>query len=650
MKFLDFYIDGFGIFHDLEVQGLSPRLNLFIGDNEAGKSTLLAFFRAVLFGFESRSSKNNIYPPLCGGSHGGHIRLKLEDGREYTVKRSPGGAQGIAATIQIGGGEQSEQALSGILKGVTKDLYKNIFAFSLDELQELKSLESEDVSSCIYSFGASAGRTSAIDVENLLDKRMKELFAPRGEVKEINKLLQSLNQTSKLIETIEKRSESYNENRKRLQEIEIQLGSLDAEIAVKRRAAEELKMLRQARPVLAEIEQVEKEAEAVLDSPPFSKTTSLEDIARHENAIKLARESLYSNSIPDTASAEGINLPWERINREIAVRRAFRFIWMSALIGVAMVMAGLSITSGVLLAVGSLISAISFAAIGVMYKASQKRVRNLLEELAAVENQCASARNMITKLEGLKSKLTAIIGEYGLGDIAKKLAAADETKLAADAEQAERELLEIDQSSRHMYEELGRLKQEVENAERSDELARELQNKESLITELDKKAEEWAVMAIACGLLKRAREKYEKEKQPRVITEASAFVKTITCGAYSGINSPIGKKLVQLELPNGTRKNINELSRGTREQLYLALRFGLIREYGANAEPMPVIMDDILVNFDPKRADAAAQAISELAESNQILFFTCHPETIAKLRNTDPSAQCYTIANRSISA
>ena len=71
------------------------------------------------------------------------------------------------------------------------------------------------------------------------------------------------------------------------------------------------------------------------------------------------------------------------------------------------------------------------------------------------------------------------------------------------------------------------------------------------------------------------------------------------------------------------------MSRGTREQLYLSLRFGLIREFGERTERLPVVVDEVLVNFDPKRAGRAARAFAELANTNQVLVFTCHPETVA---------------------
>jgi uncharacterized protein YhaN len=80
----------------------------------------------------------------------------------------------------------------------------------------------------------------------------------------------------------------------------------------------------------------------------------------------------------------------------------------------------------------------------------------------------------------------------------------------------------------------------------------------------------------------------------------------------------------------------DELSRGTSEQLYLALRFGLIEEFARHGEPLPVVMDDILVNFDADRAARAASAIRDLASRHQVLYFTCHRWTAELL---DPEGE-----------
>ena len=83
----------------------------------------------------------------------------------------------------------------------------------------------------------------------------------------------------------------------------------------------------------------------------------------------------------------------------------------------------------------------------------------------------------------------------------------------------------------------------------------------------------------------------------------------------------------------GSSKQPQQLSRGTREQLYLALRFGLIREFGEHAQGLPVVVDEALVNFDPERARMAVRAFAELSTTNQILVFTCQPVTAEMFRD-----------------
>jgi len=72
-------------------------------------------------------------------------------------------------------------------------------------------------------------------------------------------------------------------------------------------------------------------------------------------------------------------------------------------------------------------------------------------------------------------------------------------------------------------------------------------------------------------------------------------------------------------------KKPNQLSRGTKDQLYLSLRFGLIQSLESYGERLPVIVDEALVNCDPDRARVAVEAFAELARTNQVLVMTCHP-------------------------
>ena len=158
----------------------------------------------------------------------------------------------------------------------------------------------------------------------------------------------------------------------------------------------------------------------------------------------------------------------------------------------------------------------------------------------------------------------------------------------------------------------------------------------ALIEELNEKSREWATYSVAQHILSKAMDRYEKERQPAVITEAQTFFSNITGGKYERIYSPLGSSDIYVEDVIGKRKNITELSRGTAEQLYLALRFGFIKELGKHSESLPIIFDDILVNFDPVRSRNAISSINELSMSNQVLYFTCHPGTVEMFRSIVP--------------
>ena len=71
-----------------------------------------------------------------------------------------------------------------------------------------------------------------------------------------------------------------------------------------------------------------------------------------------------------------------------------------------------------------------------------------------------------------------------------------------------------------------------------------------------------------------------------------------------------------------------EMSRGTREQLYLAMRLGLIDEYETRSEPLPAIMDDVFVNFDDERDEHVIEILNSFSQQRQVLVLTCHQRSL----------------------
>ena len=236
-----------------------------------------------------------------------------------------------------------------------------------------------------------------------------------------------------------------------------------------------------------------------------------------------------------------------------------------------------------------------------------------------VEREIRSTRDTLGALSGPSDALAAFEADLGaiadIGAVQAGLVAIDEK--ARDLEDRRATTLEA----------LGAEGRAIDEIERSAAAADLRQQRADRLAEMEGLAERWAVSTIALGLLRRTRTRYEREHRPDVVKTAEALLAAWTDGRYVRIHAPLGKQVQELERRDGVLVPLAGLSTGTAEQLYLAMRFGLVEHFGREAESLPVVMDDILVNFDPERAERAARSIEELATRHQVLYFTCHPGT-----------------------
>ncbi len=74
---------------------------------------------------------------------------------------------------------------------------------------------------------------------------------------------------------------------------------------------------------------------------------------------------------------------------------------------------------------------------------------------------------------------------------------------------------------------------------------------------------------------------------------------------------------------------VAKMSDGTADQLYLALRLANLEHWLSNHEPIPFVVDDILLNFDDERTAAALRCLAELAHKMQVVLFTHHRHVVA---------------------
>lgn len=208
------------------------------------------------------------------------------------------------------------------------------------------------------------------------------------------------------------------------------------------------------------------------------------------------------------------------------------------------------------------------------------------------------------------------------------------SSLKVQVRTAERELQEL-------LDQQGALKNELKQLADSTQRARLRERQEALRTELISLSRVWAKHALAGYLLQRAKEAFEREQQPQVIVKAGKIFADLTQGRYQALFSPLGSDSIKIRTPGYGFKELDELSRGTAEQLYLALRFAYSRHYARQGRKLPLIMDDILVNFDHQRMTRAGKAVLDMAREQQILFFTCHPHQVEMFLDLDPQVRIY---------
>ncbi|MFO0900591.1 MAG: AAA family ATPase [Pirellulales bacterium] len=240
--------------------------------------------------------------------------------------------------------------------------------------------------------------------------------------------------------------------------------------------------------------------------------------------------------------------------------------------------------------------------------------------------------------EGLRRELTALreeLSDAAGGELEAVLAALDASpdrrQIVAERDQlAERER-DLSERVQSLAEERGRVGQQMERlaADRSLPLARvELA---ALDRRINQAAENYRVQSLTARLIEQVRDRYEQERQPVVLQMASAWFKQLTGDRYARVWTPLGERVLRVDAADGQTLLVEALSRGTREQLFLALRLALIERLAQAGTRLPVVLDDVLVNYDETRSRAAAEVLRDFAEQgHQLLLFTCH-EHMARL-------------------
>ncbi|MGR3763426.1 AAA family ATPase [Rossellomorea sp. NS-SX7] len=182
---------------------------------------------------------------------------------------------------------------------------------------------------------------------------------------------------------------------------------------------------------------------------------------------------------------------------------------------------------------------------------------------------------------------------------------------------------ELNRDISHSQKKLASIEHEIKLLEEGASYSKLLQEFQDKKADLQEYIMKWSKYTLAQDSLKKTIHHYQQTKMPNVMILAEEYFSILSKGNYHSIYMT-ENEMIEVERKDGMRFQAVELSQGTKEQLYIAIRFALVRSF-KDSYKLPLLIDDGAVNFDSGRTGAFVELLRKMGKSQQIILFTCHP-------------------------
>ena len=244
-----------------------------------------------------------------------------------------------------------------------------------------------------------------------------------------------------------------------------------------------------------------------------------------------------------------------------------------------------------------------------------------------------------------------------LAHFINELEKADFSVLESNLDQINNKLQEIEDKNIEIVENRKAASLELENLKKKKGAYGLVAERETMQMQCLENTRVFAQLALAKIVLEKAIQSYRDTHQDPILISACAFLKTLTNGSFTEFTPEDlnGKKNLTLERAGSTKGisfNSNNLtfeegstflSDGTADQLFLALRLaGIENNLAKLEEPLPVILDDILINFDDARALSTLRCLAGFSSKTQVILFTHHQHLLKLVAGSDFADKVFT--------
>lgn len=256
-----------------------------------------------------------------------------------------------------------------------------------------------------------------------------------------------------------------------------------------------------------------------------------------------------------------------------------------------------------------------------------------IDELAEAEARSTRKRGLQDSLATLEDQLRSLSGGQSIELFAEEASLEDVDELVPRIEELDQEIQTLAAERDNLLQVEQREKDDLGKIDGSADAAQKACECEFLVTELEEQLHDYAVLRIASAVLRRAVERYREKAQGPIVTRASEVFHVLTRGSFAGLRADFDEDgqpvLLGVRPDEQTTLRVGAMSEGACDQLYLALRIATVEHWFEHHEPVPFIIDDVLLSFDDQRAEAALVALAELSKKTQIVFFTHHDHLVS---------------------
>lgn len=271
-------------------------------------------------------------------------------------------------------------------------------------------------------------------------------------------------------------------------------------------------------------------------------------------------------------------------------------------------------------------------------------------ELPQAEEKSQRLVKLQESIKDLENQILSLGGGLSLEEIIQEARGVDGDALAGELEEIEKSLEENENKLEGLNRTFGVTERDYEEKIKgaSLEALEAAEEAQGILSRLKIQTEEYARLRLASILLRRGIDRYREENQSPIIRRAGEYFARLTGSAFSRLKVDFDQKDNPIILgirSSGEDVGVEGMSDGTLDQLYLALRLASLEKYLEEKEPLPFILDDLLVNFDDIRTAETLKVLEEFAQKTQVLFFTHHQSLVDLAQNNLKSLEPCVLSN-----